>query len=147
MAIDVGTYGRTVTVAPSMTSGEGVQALRRDPKSVLVAQEIATDFAVGPGDNLPLTVFPDDQDKSRNITFRVAGVFRSFPPSNPYAEMVMSTAGMPSYLLPPPDFYMARAQPGHQWRRWSRISGGRRRSRAGFRSRRSAARASPGRAA
>jgi len=41
------------------------------------------------------------------MNFHVVGIFRDFPPSNPYAEMVMSTAALPPYLVPPPDFYMA----------------------------------------
>jgi putative ABC transport system permease protein len=112
MAIDLASYEKSTTVGPTMVSGDGLAALKRDPSAVIVAQEIATDFAVAPGDNLPLTLFPDDQDKSHNINYHVAGVFRSFPPSDPYAEMVISTVGMPSFLLPSPDFYLARAGPG-----------------------------------
>ena len=112
LAIDLRSYAGAMTASPSIVAGEGLSALARDPSAVLVAEEIATDFAVAPGDSLPLTFFPDDQDKSRNITLHVAGIFRSFPPSNPYAEMVMSTAGMPTYLAPPPDFYLARVSNG-----------------------------------
>jgi putative ABC transport system permease protein len=108
LAIDLASYAKTATVKPSITSGAGLSALSRDGSAVLVAQEIATDLAVAPGDNLPVTFFPDDQDKSRNINLHVAGVFRSFPPSNPYAELVTSTAALPPYLVPPPDFYLAR---------------------------------------
>jgi putative ABC transport system permease protein len=108
LAIDLGSYDKTVTAQASITAGAGLSALRRDRSAVLVAQEIATDLAVKPGDNLPVTFFPDDQDKSRNINLHVAGVFRSFPPSNPYAELVTSTAALSSYLLPQPDFYLAR---------------------------------------
>jgi putative ABC transport system permease protein len=108
LAVDLASYSKTASVAPSMISGEGLAALERDPSAVIVAQEIATDLAVRPGDNLPTTFFPDDQDKSRNFTLHVAGIFRSFPPSNPFAELVTSTAALPSYLLPPPDFYLVR---------------------------------------
>ncbi len=108
LAIDLATYSKTTTASPSITAGEGMAALQRDRSAVLVAQEIATDLAVHPGDNLPTTVFPDDQDLSRNINLHVAGVFRSFPPSTPFAELVTSTAALPAYLLPPPDFYLAR---------------------------------------
>lgn len=108
LAIDLASYAQTATAAPSMIAGDGVPALRRDSSGVLVAQEIATDLAVHPGDNLPLTLFPDDQDKSRNVNLHVLGVFRSFPPSNPYAELVTSAAALPLYLVPPPDFYLAR---------------------------------------
>jgi putative ABC transport system permease protein len=113
MAIDLASYTKTATSAPQIVSGSGIDGLAQDPSGVLVAQEIATDFAVGPGDNLPLTIFPDDQDLSRNINLHVVGVFRSFPPSNPYAEMVMSTAGLPAYSAPLSDFYMVRDAPGH----------------------------------
>jgi putative ABC transport system permease protein len=112
LAIDLASYSKTATLAPSMISGEGLPALERDPSAVLVAQEIATDLAVRPGDNLPTTFFPDDQDKSRNFNLHVAGVFRSFPPSNPFAELVTSTGAVPSYLLPAPDFYLARDAAG-----------------------------------
>ncbi len=108
MAIDLASYPTTATSTSTMISGDGVAGLQRDPSGVVIAQEIATDLGVVVGDNLPLTFFPDDQDKSRNITLHVVGTFRSFPPSNPFAEMVMSTAGLPPYLLPPPDFYLAR---------------------------------------
>jgi putative ABC transport system permease protein len=113
LAIDLPTYAKTANMAPTMISGSGLSALSRDPHGVLVAPEIATDFAVGPGDNLPLTLFPDDRDKSRNMTLHVAGVYRSFPPSNPPTEMVISTASLPSYLLAPPDFYLARDAAGY----------------------------------
>jgi putative ABC transport system permease protein len=108
LAIDLASYSKTVTVKPSITSGAGLPALSRDGSAVLVAQEIATDLAVRPGDSLPVTFFPDDQDKSRNVNLHVAGIFRSFPPSNPFAELVASTAALPPYLVPPPDFYLAR---------------------------------------
>ncbi len=113
LALDLNTYTRTVNASPSLISGAGLSALAHDPRGVIVASEIATDFAVGPGDNLPLTLFPDDRDKSRNFTLHVVGVYRSIAPSNPPTEMVMSTAGVPSYLLAPPDFYLARTAPGH----------------------------------
>ena len=113
LAIDLRSYSKTATVAPSIISGGGLQALRRTSSGVVVAQEIATDLGVKPGDNLPVTLLPDDKDKSRNVNLRVVGTFRSFPPSNPFAEMVVSTAALPPYLLAGPDFYMARAAAGH----------------------------------
>jgi putative ABC transport system permease protein len=112
MAIDLRTYSQTVAVAPTITAGAGLDGLRRRRSGIVVAQEIAADLGVRPGDNLPLTVFPDDKDRSRNVNFHVVGVFRSFPPSDPYAEMVTSTAALPPYLLPRPDFYLARASKG-----------------------------------
>jgi putative ABC transport system permease protein len=108
MAIDLGSYSQTTTAKPIMDSGAGLDGLNQDPHGVLIAKEIATDFAVGPGDQLPLTIYPDDPDLSRNIKLDVVGVFRSVPPSDPFAEMVISTAALPSYLIPPPDFYLAR---------------------------------------
>jgi len=67
---------------------------------------IAVDPASYPG---AVTVFPDDQEKRRNLNLRVVGVFRSAPPTDPGAELVTSIATLPSSLLPPPDFYLARA--------------------------------------
>ncbi|MCW2760082.1 MAG: hypothetical protein JWR85_283 [Marmoricola sp.] len=107
-AIDLSSYQRTVTTSPQIIAGRGVPGLVADPSGVIVAQEVATDFAVGVGDDLPVTIFPDDQDLSRNVIFHVVGIFRSFPPSSPYAEMVVSTAGLPPYSAPRPDFYLAR---------------------------------------
>jgi putative ABC transport system permease protein len=84
----------------------------RNPDGVLVSKEIADDQQVGPGDPLPLTIFPDDEEKKRTITPRVLGVYRSFPPSSPVAEMVMSTAAFRPFLLPEPDFHLARVTAG-----------------------------------
>jgi putative ABC transport system permease protein len=114
LAIDLRSYARTAGVRPSLIRGEGLLALRRQPQGVVVAQEIATDLGVGVGDNLPVTLFPDDQDRSRNVNLRVVGTFRSFPPSNPYAEMVVSARAIPPYLIAHPDFYLARAAPGRR---------------------------------
>jgi hypothetical protein len=113
LVVNLASYSKTATVAPSIIAGGGIPALRRDPAGVVVAQEIATDLGVKTGDTLPLTLFPDDQDKSRNLNFHVVGTFRSFPPSNPYAELVTSSAGVPPYLVPRPDFYLARVAAGH----------------------------------
>jgi putative ABC transport system permease protein len=112
VAIDPASYPLTVTVAPRMLAGGGVDALARDPAGVLVAQEIADGFGVGPGDPLPVTVFPDDDEKARNFSLRVVGVFRSFPPTDLLPELVVPDAGLPPSLLPPPDFHLARVAPG-----------------------------------
>ncbi len=112
LAVDIASYAETTTSRPSIVAGAGLDALRRDRRGVLVAQEIATDLAVHPGDNLPVTLFPDDQDRSQNINLHVVGTFRAFPPSNPYAELVAATRALPSYLVPRPDFYPARAAAG-----------------------------------
>lgn len=111
-AIDLNTYPATVTTPPRMIAGQGIQGLIQDRSGVIVSQEIATDFGVGLGDGLPVTIFPDDQDLSRIVNFHVVGIFRSFPPTNPPAEMVVSTAGLPPYSAPQPDFYMARVAAG-----------------------------------
>ena len=112
IAIDPATYPLAVTVAPRMLAGGGVDALAGDPGGVLVAQEIADGFGVGPGDPLPVTVFPDDDERTRNVSLRVVGVFRSFPPTDLLPELVVSGAGLPPSLLPPPDFHLARVAPG-----------------------------------
>lgn len=112
MTLDLPSYAAAVTASPRMKEGAALEGLARDPKGVVINQEIAEDFEVGPGDRLPLTVFPDDKDQSRNLKLRVAGVFRSFPPTNPPAEMVISTRGLPPYLLQLPDFYLARTPAG-----------------------------------
>jgi putative ABC transport system permease protein len=92
-----------------MQEGAALEGLARDPQGVVINQEIADDFEVGPGDRLRLTVFPDDRDQSRNFKLRVVGIFRSFPPTNPPAEMVIGTQALPPYLLQKPDFYLARS--------------------------------------
>jgi len=79
---------------------------------VLVADEIAKDFVLKPGDTLPLTVYPDDQERSRPVKFTVAGSFRSFPPTFPASELVINQAAFPAFLLGQPDFYLARVVSG-----------------------------------
>jgi putative ABC transport system permease protein len=95
-----------------MLSGQSLSTLARDPHSVLVADEIAKDFVLKAGDTLPLTVYPDDQERSRPVKFKVAGIFRSFPPTFPASELVINQAGLPAFLLGQPDFYLARVVPG-----------------------------------
>jgi putative ABC transport system permease protein len=112
MTLDLKSYAAAVTAAPRMQAGAALDGLAADPNGVLINQEIADDFEVGPGDRIPLTVFPDDKDQSRNIKLRVVGIFRSFPPTNPPAEMVTGTGALPPYLLQLPDFYLARTPPG-----------------------------------
>jgi len=77
-----------------------------------VASEIALDFSVGPGDPLPLTIFPDDFESSKDLNLHVIGVFSSFPPTSPPAELVTAAAALPRAMLVPPDFYLARVEPG-----------------------------------
>jgi putative ABC transport system permease protein len=111
-AIDPASYPQAATVAPQLLAGGGVDALTRDPNAVLVAQEITQKLGVSPGEILPATVFPDDEEKARNVNLRVMGVFRTFPPTDLLPELVVSTAALPPSLLPPPDFYLARVPAG-----------------------------------
>lgn len=112
MALDMPSYANTVTKAPQMISGGGIGAITRDPHSILIAKELQVDFEVKPGDTIPITLFPDDKDASRNVKYKVAGVFRSVPPSDPPAEIVMNVAGLPPNLVGQPDFYLLHTQPG-----------------------------------
>jgi putative ABC transport system permease protein len=112
LAVDVGTYGAAATSSPQIVRGRGLDALATDPKGVIVAQEIASLFAVTPGDTLPVTIFPDDLDLSRKLDLHVVGVFRAFPPTDPLSEMVMSSAAIPT-PVPAPDIYLARIAPKH----------------------------------
>jgi putative ABC transport system permease protein len=111
MTVDPASYRRAATARPSMLAGRGAEALARDPAGVLIANEIARGLSIRPGDTLPATVFPDDRERSRNLSLHVVGVYRSFPPTSPTAELVMSTAGLPP-PVPAPDFYLARVAPG-----------------------------------
>jgi putative ABC transport system permease protein len=117
MAIDLSTYPAVSTMAPRILEGQGPQALGSDPMGVLLVKELAVDFEVGPGDTLPITIFPDDFEKSTNLKLHVLGVFGSFPPTSPPpdqpAELVMSSAAIPQTVPAPPDFYLARVAPGH----------------------------------
>jgi putative ABC transport system permease protein len=79
--------------------------------ATLVAAEIADGFSLSPGDTLALTLFPDDQSRTRNLNLHVAGVYRSFPPTEPLSELVMTASALPQ-PLPPPDFALARVTPG-----------------------------------
>jgi putative ABC transport system permease protein len=112
LGIDPASYAATATMAPRLLAGQGVAVMAKDPAGVLISSEIATDFAVGPGDTLPITIFPDDFENRRTVPLHVVGVYRSFPPSSPIAEMVASAASLPRALISPPDFYLARVAPG-----------------------------------
>jgi putative ABC transport system permease protein len=116
LTIDLDSYRSVSTVAPRIVRGAGPEALARDPRGVLVATEIANLFGVGPGDTLPLTVYPDDFENSTSLRMHVIGVYRSFPPTSPPpdmpAELVMSTGAFPRSRVTPPDFYLARIAPG-----------------------------------
>ncbi len=112
LAIDLPSYQATATTAPRMLAGQGPEGLAKDPMGVLINSEMANDFSVGPGDTLPLTIFPDDFESRRNINFHVLGVYRSVPPTNPTAEAITLLSALPRAELIPPDFYLARVTPG-----------------------------------
>lgn len=112
LAVEPSTYGRATTAPIRMLSGHGLDAVARDPHSVLVADEIAKGFVLKPGDTLPLTVYPDDQERSRPVKFTVAGIFRSVPPTFPTSELVINQAALPAFLIGQPDFYLARVVRG-----------------------------------
>jgi putative ABC transport system permease protein len=116
MAIDLSTYPGVSTMTPRILDGQGPEALGGDPLGVLLLSELAANFEVGPGDTLPITIYPDDFEKSTNLKLHVLGVYGSFPPTSPPpdspAELVMSTAAIPQTVPTAPDFYLARAATG-----------------------------------
>jgi putative ABC transport system permease protein len=112
LTIDTASYARSTTARPLMLEGHGLDALARDPTAVIVNKDVSQLLALRVGDTLPLTVFPDDQEKSRHKDLHVVGIYRSFPPSSPASELVMSSAALPPFLLPQPEFHLARVQPG-----------------------------------
>jgi putative ABC transport system permease protein len=113
LAIDPATFQQTNRIAPELLDGEGVDALRRDPQAALVHAEIADGFALGVGDTLTLTLFPDAEGNARNLKLRIAGVYRSFAPNEPFSELVMNAAAIPQ-PWPAPDYFMASVGDGHR---------------------------------
>ena len=79
LAVDVPSYLATATESPVILAGEGPAALARHPDGVLVDAETAKVFEVGPGDLLPVSIFPDDRETANDLELRVVGVFSSFP--------------------------------------------------------------------
>ena len=112
LALDPATYQQGTHATIRMQSGQGPQALAHDPTGILLDPLIADENQVKPGDPFPITIFPDDQDRSRSLNFHVVGVFRSVPPTDPPAEMVISNAGLQGSVLPPADFYLAHITDG-----------------------------------
>ena len=110
-AIDTATYSSTVTAAPIMQSGQGVESLAANPNGVLVDWQLARDFAIRVGDIVKLS-YKDTAGKARVGTYTATGVFRSFAPASPSSELVVNVASLP-IAAPPPDFYLARLAPGH----------------------------------
>ncbi|HEY7046668.1 MAG TPA: ABC transporter permease [Jatrophihabitantaceae bacterium] len=106
LAIDPRSYVATA-IPPRIVRGGGVAALAAQRNGVLIADEVARGFRIGPGDTLPVTVFPDEPGASRQLDLRVVGVYRAFAPTDPLAEMVVTTTTVPG-ALPAPDFYLAR---------------------------------------
>ena len=111
MAVDLSSYRTTATMSPQILRGEGLDALARDRSAIVVSDEIARDFAVAPGDTLPVTIYPDDLDLSQKMNFHVVGVYRAFPPNDPFSEMVMSAAGVPAPVQSA-DMWLARVARG-----------------------------------
>jgi len=112
LAIDPSSYRPATTSSPLIQSGRGVDALARDPHAVLVDRDLATTLALRIGDTIPVTVFPDDSEKSRKIDLHVAGIFASFPPDYPPSELVIAKDALPAFLYGQPDFFLARVLPG-----------------------------------
>jgi putative ABC transport system permease protein len=108
-AIDPATYSSTVARSPILLSGAGVSGLGSDRHGIVVSEEAQRDFDLRIGDTFPITVFPDDLDLSTKLDLHVVGVFRSFPPNDPFSEFVMSTGAL-SPPLPPPDMYLAKTR-------------------------------------
>jgi putative ABC transport system permease protein len=113
MAVDPSSYAAAAITAPRIVEGSGLEALRTQRAAVVVAQEVAKDYAVRPGDTLPVTVYPDDRDLSQNLNLRVVGVFRAFPPTDPLSEMVITTGSIPGPVAPP-DFFLGRVADGQR---------------------------------
>ena len=111
MAVDPRTYGEATIATPRIIDGSGVPGLAKDPNAVVVSEEIKASSSLAIGDTMPVTVFPDDLGQSRQLNLHVIGVFRSFPPDDPFSEMVMSSAALPAHVSPP-DTYLARVAPG-----------------------------------
>jgi len=112
MAVDLRSFEQARTASPVILKGRGLEALASDRSGVLVAPEIVDLFALNIGDTLPVTVFPDDLDLAQKVNLHIVGVFRDFPPTEPFSELVMSTADLPPPpILPEPDYYLARVAP------------------------------------
>ena len=110
-AIDTATYSSTVTSAPVMQSGKGVESLESNPNGVLVDWQLARDFAIRVGDIVRVS-FKDPAGKPRVGSYTATGVFRSFAPASPSSELVVNVTSLP-IAAPPPDFYLARVASGH----------------------------------
>jgi putative ABC transport system permease protein len=111
-AIDPATYRQTASITPRIVAGRGLDALIADPTGVLVHFDSADRLGVAVDDQISLTLFPDEPRLTRNLSLRVLGVYRSFPPDAPLAEFVVTTAAFPAAALPPPDYHLVRVAAG-----------------------------------
>jgi putative ABC transport system permease protein len=73
-----------------------------------VSTELAQDEGLRVGDPVKVTVYPDAEGRSRIMGFEVDGIYRSFPPSNPFAEAVTTRTALADADLAPPDFFLAK---------------------------------------
>lgn len=110
-AIDPDSYAATVSAPQDIIRGGGVQDLASQPLGALVLEEVVADYGVTIGDILPVTMFPDDPERSQLVDLVVVGVFRSVPPTDPLSEIVISQSAIPA-PTPPADIYLARTAPG-----------------------------------
>ena len=108
LALDLASYLATATASPVIIDGEGPAALAQHPDGVLVDAEVAKLFEVGPGDVLPVSIFPDDFESAKDLELEVVGVFSSFPPTAPPAELVTAVGTLPRASLVPPNLHLAR---------------------------------------
>jgi putative ABC transport system permease protein len=108
LALDLPSYLATATASPVIIAGEGPAALAQHPDGVLVDTETAQLFEIGPGDALPVSIFPDDFESAKDLELQVVGVFSAFPPTTPPAELVTAVGTLPRASLVPPDFHLAR---------------------------------------
>jgi putative ABC transport system permease protein len=108
LAVDLPSYLATATASPVITAGEGPAALARHPDGVLIDTDTAKTFEVGPGDVLPVSIFPDDFESANDLELRVVGVFSSIPPTAPPVELMTAVDTLPRASTVPPDFYLAR---------------------------------------
>ena len=111
LAIDLATFRETVTALPRMLSGTGLDDLAKTPDGVLINSEIAKDYELKVGDKLPLTSFPDDFENAAELEPTIVGIYSSFPPTFPLAEVVALVDALPRANTVPPDFYLARVAP------------------------------------
>jgi putative ABC transport system permease protein len=87
-------------------------ALAADPHGILISKAFARDFSVATGDPVNLSV-ADATGKPLPLTLRAAGTFTSVAPTVPGADLLLNVTALPAATVAAPDFYLARAAPGH----------------------------------